>query len=105
VEVGENECFLSRGVICLGPATRSGCGETCLTLNVPCRGCFGPVEGVADGGTRFLAAFASLLPAASPEEIEALVQSVCDPVGTFYRFTEPASILGKRPAPAEGQES
>jgi len=100
LDLTSEDCFLAQGMICLGPATRSGCGGTCLTVNVPCRGCFGPVAGVGDAGTRFLAAFATLMPAATTDEISAMVASVCDPVGSFYRFTEPVSLLGTRTLPA-----
>ncbi len=34
-------CFLSQGVICLGPVTMGGCGAHC-TKSVPCAGCAGP---------------------------------------------------------------
>ncbi|RKZ22526.1 hypothetical protein DRQ18_02380 [bacterium] len=40
----ENECLLMKGKICLGPITRGGCGAICPTHNIPCIGCFGPVE-------------------------------------------------------------
>jgi F420-non-reducing hydrogenase small subunit len=99
VELASDECFLANGVICLGPATRSGCGGTCLTVNLPCRGCFGPVDEGLDAGTRFLSAFAALMPAASAAEVHALVDSICDPVGCCYRFTEPVSLLGQKTLP------
>lgn len=40
----ENECLLLEGKMCMGPLTRAGCGAICTSLNVPCIGCWGPVE-------------------------------------------------------------
>ncbi|HOO56963.1 MAG TPA: oxidoreductase [bacterium] len=96
VEIDSETCFLAKGVLCMGPATRSGCGETCLRVNTPCRGCFGPVEGVDDMGSKFLSALASLLKAEKNEDVENVVATVCDPAGYFYRFTQPTSILGQQ---------
>lgn len=41
----ENDCLLNRGILCLGPVTRAGCGSICINYNLPCVGCWGPVEG------------------------------------------------------------
>lgn len=40
----ENDCLLNRGIPCLGPVTRAGCGSVCINHNLPCIGCWGPVE-------------------------------------------------------------
>jgi len=40
-------CLLvSRGVPCLGPVTRSGCGALCPAYDRGCFGCFGPSESI-----------------------------------------------------------
>jgi len=85
------QCFLAQGIICIGPATRQGCGGVCMNVNMPCRGCFGPVAGVADMGTTFLSSIASLMTTGSNGS-----GSIPDPAGYFYRFTTATSILGKR---------
>ncbi len=90
------ECFLTQGYICLGPATRSGCGERCINGNMPCRGCFGPPDGVADQGAKMLSAIASIIDAASDPEIDRAVDAIVDPLGTFYRFSLPSSLLGRK---------
>jgi len=95
VEADPNVCFLAQSIICLGPATRDGCGESCVRINLPCRGCFGPVEGVEDAGAKFVSAMAAILDAESDEEIIRVVSQIIDPVGYLYRFTLPASILQK----------
>jgi F420-non-reducing hydrogenase small subunit len=89
-------CFLAQGVICLGPATRGGCGERCIEGNMPCRGCMGPTDQVYDQGAKFLSAFASILEAQDDRDIERLIDSIVDPAGTFYRFSLPSSILKRK---------
>jgi F420-non-reducing hydrogenase small subunit len=96
VEADPDSCFLAEGIICLGPATRSGCGETCIKTNIPCRGCFGPPPGVVGAGPKYLSALTSLIKAETDEEIREIIDSIDDPAGYFYRFTEPTSILGRK---------
>lgn len=96
VEVDAHTCFLAEGVICLGPATRGGCGETCIRINTPCRGCFGPVEGVQDSGAKFISALASLVAARTDDQVRDLMDQLQDPAGCLFRFTQPSSILGRR---------
>ncbi len=95
IEPDPDICFLEQGVVCMGPATRAGCGESCLNINIPCRGCFGPVAGVTDSGSRYLSALASLLKAETDEDAKMMVDSIVDPAGYLYRFTQPSSLIGK----------
>ena len=95
------KCFLEQGIICLGPATRSGCGERCIRANMPCRGCMGPVKGTIDQGTKAFSMIASILgleeeDGMTEEEVKKLIDGIVDPVGTFYRFSLPASLLTRR---------
>lgn len=90
------QCFLAQGVICMGPATRGGCGERCIEGNMPCRGCMGPTDQVHDQGAKFLSALASILDAHDEKEIERIVDSIDDPAGTFYRFSLPSSLLQRK---------
>lgn len=89
------KCFLAQGFICLGPATRSGCGERCIRGNMPCRGCFGPMDGVLDQGAKILSAIASIIDSTDQEEINRIIGTIDDPLGTFYRFSLPSSLLGR----------
>jgi F420-non-reducing hydrogenase small subunit len=89
-------CFLAQGVICMGPATRTGCGERCIEANMPCRGCFGPTDQVYDQGAKFLSGLASILDTDDEKEIEKIVDTIVDPAGSFYRFSLPHSILRRR---------
>ena len=86
-------CLLEQGVICCGPATRGGCGAACIASNMPCRGCYGPLPGVIDQGSKLLSAVASVIDASEPEEIERIVAQIEDPAGTFYRFGLPRALL------------
>lgn len=96
IEADPEKCMLAQGVVCSGPATRAGCGEVCLKINMPCRGCFGPVEGVKDMGSKYLSAFASLIDAPNLDEAMKVVDTLDDPTGYFYRFTTASSLLRKK---------
>ncbi len=89
-------CFLDQGVVCCGPATRSGCGEKCIDGNMPCTGCSGPAPGVTDQGAKMLTALATMFDADTPEGAKAMADQVVDPAGTFMRYSVAASALGRR---------
>ncbi|MCW8801747.1 MAG: oxidoreductase, partial [Candidatus Bathyarchaeota archaeon] len=83
-------CFLDQGVICMGMATRAGCGSQCPNVNIPCTGCGGPGPRVVDQGAAAIGALASL--AKDPE----VVKQIVDPVGTFYKYSLANSILKRK---------
>lgn len=86
-------CLLEQGVPCNGPATRSGCGAPCPQASAQCIGCYGPAEGVVDYGARLISAFASVIEAKTPDEIEKALEGIPDPAGQFYRFNLAGSLL------------
>jgi F420-non-reducing hydrogenase small subunit len=86
-------CFLEQGVLCMGPATRAGCGYRCIKGNAPCRGCYGPPSDVTDPGAKMMSAIASVIDEKEPEAIGRILEDVVDPAGTFYRFSLPASLI------------
>ena len=99
------KCLLAEGIICMGPVTRAGCSEEgdgrCITVNMPCRGCFGPPPEVKDMGAKMISALASLIGLEgeedmSEEDVEKLINQVVDPAGTFYRFSLPTSLLRRK---------
>ncbi len=90
------QCLLEQGVICMGPATRSGCDALCTKVAMPCRGCYGPAGTVDDQGTAMISAIGSLLGAETEEEAHALIAQIADPTGTFYRFSMSSSHLKAR---------
>jgi F420-non-reducing hydrogenase small subunit len=98
-----DHCLLEQGIVCMGIATRDGCGAPCPKANMPCTGCYGPPEGVRDQGAKMVAALGSILDlggckGTTPEEltqkVEALLASIPDPAGTYYKYGAAGSILG-----------
>jgi F420-non-reducing hydrogenase small subunit len=83
-------CFLDQGVICMGPATRAGCGSQCPNVNIPCTGCGGPGPRVDDQGAAAISAIASL---AADSDV---VKQIVDPIGTFYKYSLAHSILRRK---------
>lgn len=97
----QEKCFLDQGIICLGPATRMGCGSKCINVNMPCRGCMGPTSKALDQGAKMIASLGSVLglegeEQMSEEQVKALIDDIKDPVGIFYMFTLPSSILSRK---------
>ena len=94
------KCLLEQGILCMGPATRSGCGAQCLNVDMPCTGCGGPGPNMPELGAGMISALASVLgydeADLSPEAVEKLMSQIVDPVGTFYMYSLPASILKRK---------
>jgi F420-non-reducing hydrogenase small subunit len=86
-------CLMEQGILCMGAATRSGCGVRCPNSNQGCRGCYGPLPEVTDQGTKFLSALASMIDSKDPSEIDEILSHLPDFVGYAYRFGMPASKL------------
>jgi F420-non-reducing hydrogenase small subunit len=99
-----DRCLLTQGILCLGPVTRGGCGALCVKAHMPCTGCFGPLDEVRDYGAKGIAAVASLMDVIEEADVEAAVEQVPDPVGTFYRYSLPASLLHRRVEPTHVRE-
>ena len=99
------QCLLEQGLICLGIATRDGCGALCPAVNMPCTGCYGPPEGVADQGAKMLAALGSDLDLGGykglteeqvARQADAILAGIPDLAGTLYRYSLAGSILRRR---------
>jgi len=94
----QDECLLVQGLVCLGPVTRGGCGSLCINANMPCTGCFGPLDGIMDYGGKAVSFIASILDYSpdQEEELEEVYDKIADWIGYLYRYTLPASKLGGR---------
>jgi len=98
IEPDPDICLLDQGIICMGPATRGGCGAVCPMANMPCTGCAGPPANITDQGATMLITIASLIGTGleGEEELEAeeaILAEIDDVIGTFYRFSLAASIF------------
>jgi F420-non-reducing hydrogenase small subunit len=92
-EIDPNLCLLEQGILCNGPATRSGCGALCPGVNAACVGCYGPAADVVDFGARMMTAVASVIDSRDPDEIDKILDGIVDPAGSFYRFNLAHSLL------------
>ena len=97
-----DRCLMEQGIICMGMATRSGCGAQCLTVDMPCTGCGGAAPNQPEVGAGMITALASILgldkePGQyTDDDVAELMAQVKDPVGTFYMYSLPASILKRK---------
>ena len=97
-----DKCLLEQGIICMGPATRGGCSAKCIEGGMPCTGCGGPCPNSPEQGAAMISALASLLGLEEEKEkyteadVEKLIAQIKDPVGTFYMYSLPSSILRRR---------
>jgi F420-non-reducing hydrogenase small subunit len=99
--IDPEKCLLAQGLLCLGLATRSGCDSACVNGNMPCTGCMGPTSHVLDFGAKALSGIASLLDMNDEKEIAKTLEQIVDPVGTFNRYSLPASQLHRRVEPGK----
>ena len=89
-------CVLEQGYLCLGPATKSGCGghektPRCIRAYQSCRGCFGPLADNANPMVDMMGALASI-------GLDA--KAIDDRAATFNRFAGAQGRL--RPVPKKG---
>ena len=98
-------CLLEQGLICMGIATRSGCGAPCTKANMPCSGCYGAPEGISDQGAKMVAALGSVMDigdtsglsdAAIAGRVAEFLKTIPDYAGLFYKYTLASSTLGGR---------
>jgi len=105
-DIDPNRCLLEQGLLCMGPATREGCGAACPSANMPCTGCMGPPSADpqsenCEQGARMISAIASITDVvdeknSEEEEIKAALDELRDPVGIMYMYSMPKSILKRR---------
>ncbi len=96
IETDPERCLLEQGILCMGVATRDGCGALCPKVNMPCAGCYGPPDGALDQGAKMVAALGSTLELESDQVARSLTEAAPDMAGAFYKFSLAKSILGGR---------
>ncbi|MCD4784050.1 MAG: oxidoreductase [Candidatus Eremiobacteraeota bacterium] len=94
-EIDPEVCLLDQGFLCCGPATRGGCGAQCPSVNMPCIGCYGPLDGIEDQGAKMLGVIASVLDYEDEEDIKKAMEDIVDPAGYLYKFSMSKSLLFK----------
>lgn len=105
IEINQEDCLLAQGLPCLGAATRSGCGAACIDGNMPCTGCLGPTSRVSDYGAKALSSLASTIAGEDESDIVHRLEQLVDPVGTFYRYSLPMSLLRGKAISDEGAKA
>ncbi len=104
IQPDTEECLLEQGILCMGVATRSGCGAPCPDANMPCTGCYGTPEGAHDQGARMAAALGSIIEVDGKglsedelaESFNKILEHIPDYAGMFYKYSMPASIMKAR---------
>jgi len=91
--LNEMRCLMEQGILCLGPATRGGCGGSagtprCIKAYQPCEGCYGPLTEKANPMVDMMGALSSI--GLDPKQI-------LDRAATFNRFAGTGGRL--RPLP------
>ncbi len=93
-------CLLEQGFMCMGPATRGGCEAKCIDANMPCTGCGGILPGAMEQGSAMVSALATVMGLENEKDadfdFEAMLAKLKDPVGTFYKYSLPSSIIHRR---------
>jgi F420-non-reducing hydrogenase small subunit len=89
-------CFLAQGLVCFGPATRSGCEAVCPQGGMPCSGCFGPTSRVKDQGAKMLSSLCSNISSKEVSEINRALAGIPDSVGTLYRYGLAKCLLRRK---------
>lgn len=100
------ECLLEQGLMCVGVATRSGCGALCPQVSMPCIGCYGPCEGVLDQSAKMISVLGSIMDIAPVRslrneeavaaKVDAALDSIPDIGGVAAKFQNTGALFGRR---------
>jgi len=89
----ESGCILQHGYLCFGPVTQGDCGASCPKVNMPCRGCGGPIPGIRDYGGRLVSALGSVM---GDDGVEQMLDKYPDLTKLVYRYSLPAGLMNKQ---------
>ncbi|WP_028583860.1 NADH-quinone oxidoreductase subunit B family protein [Desulfogranum mediterraneum] len=89
-------CLLQQGYMCFGPVTQGDCEGSCLNVNMPCRGCGGPLPGIKDFGARCVSTIASSM--ADDAAVDQFIDKYNDMAKMFYRYAHTAGSLNRKVA-------
>jgi F420-non-reducing hydrogenase small subunit len=98
-------CLLEQGLLCMGIATRNGCGAPCTKANMPCTGCYGAPDGTSDQGAKMVAALGSVMDIGDTTglseleiagRVDSFLATIPDYAGQFFKYTLASSTLGGR---------
>jgi len=105
LEPDPEQCLLEQGIVCMGPATRGGCGARCPSVQMPCIGCYGPPEGVYDQSAKMVSTLGAILDIAPirglrdeaeiADRVDASLDAIPDIAGVAGKFY-PARSAGRR---------
>jgi F420-non-reducing hydrogenase small subunit len=108
-------CLLEQGMVCMGVATRDGCGGLCPKVDMPCIGCYGPTDGVTDQGAKMASTLGSILDiemlkgckegADMDAKADRAFAAIPDWAGTMYKFSLAEALLGRSKAGAKETDS
>jgi F420-non-reducing hydrogenase small subunit len=104
------QCLLEQGLLCMGVATRSGCGGKCPSVNMPCIGCYGAPPDVYDQGAKLASTLGSIIDIApirglkdEPEiyqRVDRVLEQIPDLAGVACKFSMAAPA---RPSTSAGE--
>ncbi len=93
-EPDKDICLLQQGYICFGPITQGDCAAACLNVNIPCRGCGGPIPGNEDYGAQALSSIGSII---KDEDVtKQLMEKYPNLAKFFYRYALPSGTLPRK---------
>ncbi|MEM3906788.1 MAG: oxidoreductase, partial [Nitrososphaerota archaeon] len=73
--------------------TRGGCSALCIKANMPCTGCFGPLDNIHDYGGKAISFLGSILDLEDEEQIRKEISKLPDILGLIYKYSLPKSGL------------
>ena len=86
-------CLLEQGFVCFGSVTQGDCGASCLKVNIPCRGCGGPIPGIKDYGARAVSVLTSDM---TDEASQQFIDKFNNMAKLLYRYAHTASKLNHK---------